>query len=554
MRRRTGLALGAAVTCLAVVAGGYCAMRVFANGPAGCGKSGIAHESAQLLAQNGLYYVPQLRGSRDASLYDSAYGLLTLKALGGSPVVHVSAADAANLRQSDSIASPIWSRWYVMAIQQATGQQLLTADDAATVARLLTPAGYFDDSPAGSPTASAAEHVATSAAALDILSTVDGEGYSRALTSTAHWITAIPAQFADNPYVLWLSATVMRHVGLAVPAQVVSDATNWYDQMRASNAAFDFPTVSHDLYGYTQILAMVGQTPRPDPAFLAPFFRSAADQPDLQDAYHAAASWSALSGDRAVIAPLQQRLQSNLTSTGLVQEQVVLVGTMDATYEMMRILEANGEEGCSGLTSDVLTSAKTQNWGSWDAVTKGMWLATVQLTGGKVDDTTRWATYDALVQGLPSGVTPDTAKQWAITTELITEVGGHIPAPSLQPWPVTDRLGVMAAAVMVNAMQDTGQPVQSLTWITQQDLATALGRTDLTLQEYLDALRAYVTLGGKVSPTTLAQARARIAQVHGCPGLPDLMRSTAGDQTCDLLATRSAIATASVVPNLNPAN
>jgi hypothetical protein len=44
MRRRTGLVLGAMVTCLAVGVGGYGAMRVFANGSAGCGKSGIAHE------------------------------------------------------------------------------------------------------------------------------------------------------------------------------------------------------------------------------------------------------------------------------------------------------------------------------------------------------------------------------------------------------------------------------------------------------------------------------------------------------------------------------
>lgn len=556
MRRRTRLALGSLVACLAVAAAGYGVPHVFAGGSKGCQRSGLAHETAQLLAQNGLYYVPQLRGPREASLYDSAYGLLTLQALGEPPVVSVSAPDAAKLRAADATASPIWSRWYVLAIQRVTGQRLLSAADASAVARLLSPAGYFDDRPAGAPTASAAEQVATSAAAMDILAAVDGETYTRSLASTGRWIAAVPAQFADNPYVLSLAATVMGHLGLAVPPQVVSDALDWYEKLRTTTAKMDYASASHGLYGYTRILGMVGHTPQPDAAFLAPFFRSAADQADLEDAYYAAASWSALSGDRSVIAPLEQRLRGNLTSNGLVEEQAVFVGTIDATYEMVRILEANGEQACSGLASSVLASAKAQNWPGWDPVSKGMWLATVQLTGGKVDTATRWATYDALVRGMPDSVTPENAKLWAVTTELLTVVGGHVPRPTMHPWPIDDRLGVMAAAVTVNAMVKAGQPVRELSWVTQQDMAVALTRKELTptLGEYLDALRAFVALGGKVSGTLPSQVRSRVAEVRGCPGLPDLVRSTPGEPTCDLLATRSAIAAASVVPNLYPAN
>jgi hypothetical protein len=556
MRRGVRLALAVLVACLVVGAAGYGTLRVFASGPPGCQRSGLASETKQLLAQNGLYYVPQLRGPRAASLYDSAYGLLTLQALGARPQVKVSAADAVQLRQADATASPIWSRWYVLAIQRVSGQTLLGADDASAVAQLLSPAGYFDDRPAGAPTPSAAEEVATTAAALDILAAIDGEAYTRSLAPTAQWIAGITAQFADNPYVLSLAVTVMGHLGLAVPPQVVSDVVDWYGKLRTSNATVDYSSVSHGLYGYTRILGMVGRTPEPDAAFLAPFFRSAADQNDLQEGYYAAASWSALSGDRTVIAPLEQRLRGNLTPNGLVQEQGVFVGGIDATYEMTRILEANGELGCSALASGALASAKAQNWASWDPISKGMWLATVQMTGGKADSATRWATYDALTQTMPGVLTPENAKQWAMTTELLGVTGGHVPRPTVRPWPVDDRIGVMAAAMTVNAMHELGQPAPELSWIKREDLAAALTRLDLTptLQEYLDALRAFVFLGGNVSGAMLSQARSRLGAVRGCPGLPDLMRSTPGEQTCDLVATRSAIEAASVVRNLNPAN
>src|SRR5215469_5511039 len=147
MRRGVRLALALLVACLAVGTAGYGTLRVFASGPPGCQRSGIASETKQLLAQNGLYYVPQLRGPRAASLYDSAYGLLTLQALGARPQVTVSAADAVQLRQADTTASPIWSRWYVLAIGRVSGQTLLGADDASAVAQMLSSEGYFDDQP-----------------------------------------------------------------------------------------------------------------------------------------------------------------------------------------------------------------------------------------------------------------------------------------------------------------------------------------------------------------------------------------------------------------------
>src|SRR5215470_13210073 len=139
MRRGVRLALALLVACLAVGTAGYGTLRVFASGPPGCQRSGIASETKQLLAQNGLYYLPQLRGPRDASLYDSAYGLLTLQALGQPPAARASSADVARLRQSDDVDSPIWARWYVLAIQRATGQRLLSTQDARTVAGMLTP-------------------------------------------------------------------------------------------------------------------------------------------------------------------------------------------------------------------------------------------------------------------------------------------------------------------------------------------------------------------------------------------------------------------------------
>lgn len=548
MRRRTRIVSATVAACVAVAAAGYGVTRAFGAGSS-CGRSPIARETRQLLAGNGLYYVPQLRGTRDASLYDSAYGLLTLQALGQPPATRPTASDLDRLRRADDVDSPIWSRWYLLAIQRATGQPVLSTQDARTVAGTLTRDGYFDDRPAGSPEPSPAEQVALSAAALDILSTVDGEGYTRSLTSTKRWIAALPDQFADNPYVLSLIAGAMAHLGLPVPPRVVQDVLAWYPKLRANPAQQDFSTVSHDLYGYTRVLAMAGRTPQPDLNFLAPLFQAAVDQDDLQDAYYAAASWATLSGDRDLMAPLARRLGASLTRDGLVQEQLTDVGTIDASYELVRILQAKGVPGCSALTRSALDAAKAQLWTGWDPIDRAMWLATVQLVGGKVDTATRWAVHDALVQELPPAVTPSNAKQWAMVTELLRSVGGPIPRPAATPWPVDDRLGVMAAAMLVNGVHAAGQPLTGLSWIRQQDLAAALTRPELTptLQEYLGALDAFLALGGQLSGAQRTGMRARLDRVRGCPGLPDLMRSAPEEQTCDLLATRAALDTAALV-------
>jgi hypothetical protein len=551
VRRGRKLALGAVALSAVVLAGTLVTWRVVRDSATACPSEGMAHEIASLIAPNGLYYLPQLRESRGPSLYDSAYGLMTLRVLGGEPSFDRATVDLESLRAGDRAGSPIWSRWYVLAVERATRQRLLTEDDAKVVAATLRPDGTFDDRAKGAPRPALAQQVATTSAALDVLEAVRGHGYTTTLRSTGSWLVAAMPSFDGNPYVLSLAAQGLHSVGLAVPPEAVAAAETWYRTVRESRTSVDYSAASHGLFGYAKIMELAGREPERDAAFFSPLFRAAAEQNDLQDAYHAAVAWAAMNGAPHAIDGLRERIQRSVLSSGLVEENAVLVGTIGATYTAARLLQATGEPHCLGVSPDVLVSAKDANWTQWDSITKAMWIALAEETEIEVDDPLRREVYRALMKDVPE-VSPNTAKRWAVIVELLMVVGGRLPSPSLHSWPVKDRSGVNAAAIMVNSAVTADQPLEPLSWVPAEDLLAALSRPELapTLTEYLDALRAYVALGGVPTSDILDSARHRLNELRGCPGLPHLMRATPDAAVCDLAATRSATAVTDQIPGL----
>lgn len=497
-----------------------------------------------LKAPNGLYYVPGLRAAREPSLRDSAYGLAALRALGRPTVLSAAPARVRALMDDAIVPSAIWSRWYLLQVQEATGTPLLGAQDAREMLALLSPQGYFSDPSLSAGAGHESELLAATSAALDVIAAADRTALT-GLSATAAWLQRLGAADSTHPFVAALRQTALAHVGGALDVEAdLAQAQAWLKGLRAGGEA-DFASVTYDLYGYVSLLHLAAGVAEPGTAaFFAPVLAQAVDAPDLQNAFFAAAAWRGLGGDGTPATALADRLASYVAPDGLVREHVTYVGTVDATEAVVELLGLSGRNTCDPQLLAALTQLRTTQWAEWDAVTRARWVIAAKASGHPDVEDSRREALRGLLAALPAAVDATGAQgQWTVPADLVAQLGGRAPAPRLDEWDTSTRLGAQAAAATVTTMTRLGLSADIPSWLRDVDLLALAGSATAapTTLEYVNLLNAHLSLGRPLDPQTLTAARAGMLRSAGCEGLPGLMRASASDSVCDL---RTSLATA----------
>jgi hypothetical protein len=506
-----------------------------------CTAEAARHQEYEpLIGNNGLYAIPQMLGKREPSLYDSAYGLLTLHSLRQHVEVPVSRAQIRALSAATGVTSRVWSRWYLYAIQQTSGKLVLDTSDSAVVAGTLTSAGYADERPPGTAHASYVELVSTTAAALDVLLATRGTAYVHGLEPTKRWIVAMVGHDPGHPYVDWQSARVMTALGLPIPEDLITRAQAWMTNQLSGRKELSYSAAAHDIFGYVSLMRAAGRSVPDDVyRYFRPLLQRFTKGTDLQLAYYVAESWTAKDD------PLLQAQKTAVTSlhllSGLVAENAQLIGSIDATYYVEAIRAAKGESTCEPPVARALEDLVSAQWNSFDPVTKGMWVVAVKLANGDVDDGRRRGALQAMLGDLPGTLQPGNVRRWALEADLVTKMGGKVPTSTTSGWAVTDRLSLQASSTLVLAMAELHTSPRALAQVRANDLRSALRSARLapTTYEYFDALRAYVALGGSLTPDLVQQAGEEAFAVSRCKVASGLALTAPRLEECDLRATLS---------------
>jgi hypothetical protein len=501
---------------------------------------GTPNQVSRLVGVNGLYALPQLVVTRPPSLYDTAYGLMALRALGHSTSTTASKAEIRRLVATEPSGSVVWARWYLLAIQQATGKPILGAADADAVRKTFVAGGYVDERPAGAPPAPAAELISGTAAALDILVATRGEAFTRQLTATRTWIRQAAARDSGHPYVTWQAARAMQNLGLPIPETLISRSTDWMAAQLRDRPRTDFGSAAHDLFGYVSLMRAAR---RPIPANVYSFFRplleQATGQRDSQLVYYVATSM-AKSKDE-LLSRIGSSVASRRLRTGLLAENAQIIGSVDASYYVEAIRAAQGTDSCDPGLATALRGFDSDQWNSLDPVAKGMWVASMKMASGDVDETRRNVALRAMLADLPEVLSPDNVRRWALESELIVRLGGKVPPVATAGWLVKDRLSVVGSSTLALAYADLGLSLKTLTNVRADDLKVALESPALTptTDEYFDALQSYVMLGNRLTQAMVKQSRERVAAVGDCTVARILVRTAPNITDCDLRATLS---------------
>lgn len=506
-----------------------------------------------LRAQNGLYYVPGLRQQQAPDLRDSAYGLAALHALGIPTPVQLHASDVRSLVATDISGSAVWSRWYLLQVQQASGQRLLQEQDASALRTLVGVDGAVTDASLPAGPGHDVERLATTAAAVDVLAAVD-PGVLAGMATTRRWLQELRLPAPVHPFVAALRQGALRRFGADDGlAAAVQGAEDWFSGLR-SRGESDLNGVSHDLYGYVALLRLARRPVAPEAAaFFEPVLRAAATVPDVQVVYYAAAAARALDAPPAATDGLVSRLRGSLSPEGLVREQVTLIGTVDATEAVDQLMGAWGYDTCDRTQSAALVALKHDQWEHWDAVTRGRWVIAAKASGDPAWDTPRREALSDLLAALPSRVGPENYARWATTGDLVQRLGGRVPVPTVDRWSVQDRLGAQAAAAVVSTMVQAGLAADVPAWLRQVDLL-ALMRSDSvarTTLEQLLLLNAHLHLSGHLDEQGRVSVKHLVGASKGCLDLPELMRASPSDTVCDLRTSLAMQQLATLDPSLH---
>lgn len=313
--------------------------------------AGLVAELRGLKMANGLFGRPGLSGQGAPSWYASAYGLPVLKAAGLQPSTSWDPPATGELARAAMADDPLWSRWYMLQVERATGLSL-PGEWAFGIGGLLSNM-QLDVSGTGSSERLAAETTMVSVAVQ--IAEAKAVLLTPAVQSLAAGKLEVALRESTSAYLQCQAVRGLRALGHAEvqlgnePAALPTSITSVEDLL--------------DLHGMACLegLGEVVITPRQRESALGtlrPLLDIDAPAADF-GAYHAAISWSLLGGGTAELQPMAHRLQQRIDpQTGLLREDVVVLGTVETTYQVSRLTNEHfaamaGQETISAVHSSL---------------------------------------------------------------------------------------------------------------------------------------------------------------------------------------------------------
>ena len=533
VRLRGAVAVLAAVLVLMAVLGGC------APGPTTTAQqSRLEADLARLRGDDGLYSasVPDRPG-----LYDSAYGLAALSALGeptqpSEPVMRKAFAEQIT-------ADPLWSRLYLALLEQTLHLRLHDSSDVAALRTMRTPQGAFADPAAQhTRTPDRGAELAATTAALRALKTFGAPLTGSAATTTRRWLDTDGTRAAATSLTQRLHLVQARAaLGLPAPAALRDTLRTWWSRTGANQHG----PVSGDAFletcSYVQLARIAGMdlTGRRDQllANLNPSPLPVAD-PQIADAL--AEALTVLHAEPVRTAALRQYLQTRRLPTGLFSAVQRRDGDLEASLQVEALRALTGLPTQDPRLAAALRAHRGTAQRSRDGAS-AVWLAVLEAAGGSIDGAER-RTLTAQAAGDVPPLSAGTAQQWSAVTTALRSAHLRVPRVAITPWPADTAEHRYATYLTVTGLQKDGR----LAELSNTPSSRALARQGMellrtgSLHQAEAAISAAHVTGWHPTAAQRTQIADRLTPLQGCPGTPALFRDSFSAQTCDVYATLSA--------------
>jgi hypothetical protein len=501
----------------------------------------LAADIAQLRGDDGLFIPNVDLGA--PGLYTSAYGLTALAGAGGDPTIALDGPAARSALDAELKSEPLWGRFYLVLVGDAAQITTTNASDAAALASMLNPAGYYAD-PATPTTLTNDEgyRLSATSAALHTLRRLGAAPQGADRTAVRGWLDAV-APTATRSLTARLQWTDARtDLGLPAPSDTAAALSRWWS---ATGAPLSGPATGDQLLetcSYVQLAVAAGVPLDGQRAALERLLDPAATRPgDAQAAYSVVRAWKALGAAPDRLAPVRQILQHHRLPNGLVTSVQERRGDLLASEAVTSLRAAAGLAVNDKPLVQALSDGRDTILGSSNATTPGLWLATYVAAGGAQHDPAAQRIRGTLTGALPQPVTLDNARDGDAVLRSIRALGIAAPTVHVAPWSADSAEQRYFRNLVLVDLAGVGQLGQ---WPNPPAAGTVAGQ-GLTLlgqgslRQAAAALQAAGALGWRPSADQSKQLTAGLTPLQGCPGTPSLYRE-ASVASCNVYSTLAA--------------
>ncbi|UQA94820.1 hypothetical protein [Streptomyces halobius] len=498
----------------------------------------LSEQIEDLRGDDGLFAAS--RGtSGKPGLYESAYGLSTLRAISGKAPKLDMKPEAVRAAFADELKrKPLTSRVRLSEVERATGAKIHTADDAHTVRKALRDGGYFQDS--GDEPDDISTRLTDTSAALDTLDQFGSEISPAEREKISRWLRGVARDVPARPVQLYHIAHIAKAVGMTPPVDIERQATEWWDNRSGKGQADDERLIEA---AYVALLADETHLDLSDRAdalrhVLSPRTNTTSD-PQVTSLI--ARAWQILDGDDE-LAEMARRTRSHQLPGGLLSSVQERHGSLSSSYEVMRLRSVAGLPQKDRTLSTALADMRSTVLAKYDPLLRGAWLLLTQNAGGKVTERDRRTVVAAVKAATPRTVDETNVLQWSRFTEALGLLDEKVPAVTVHTWKADSRERRYARALLINGLERAHQldrypgnrpSPDELIHEAEKSLRTG------TVRESAEALDAAATLGWVPDPKTADRLIPLLEQRRTCPGADTFYRDSAQDSECGVPGTRA---------------
>ncbi|MGW0579065.1 hypothetical protein ACWD25_24545 [Streptomyces sp. NPDC002920] len=481
-------------------------------------------ELGTLVGDNQLFTRPGLSSDGGPSWYAGAYGLPVIAAATNQPPELGDASELARDLKGLSKGDPIWSRWYAVQVERATG-----TDIPGTWAE-----GILD---AYKPSDNAAERIAVIAAVTDVMrakSMTVPRAEHRALSKDLTSAVAV----ARSPYSLCRALQAASYLGL--------DTRTWTrteSEEGIPGRAFSAETVTN-VYGALCVMELRGR-PEQDSLkkqvldWLKPHLTMEVAGSEFE-AFFLAESWVKAGGARDDLAPLAAALRGRVDAgTGLLKQHVVRLGTLENTYYAAVLAERVGSfRQISGPRTVAAVRDQIPQARAHHSVAGLLMCAIILRYAGSADEALEDEAADLAVSWLEGGVDRDNVVIADQVVRQLHELGRDAPRIRAEEFPVRTAEDRYLAWTLLGMSDHLANGAALRKALAQQtaDIEAAFDEPDsLMIKEVAAGLSA---AGTQAERERLAAGLSEwSSSLRGCEGFQELYRPLKAESACSLEAT-----------------
>lgn len=527
------------------IVGALLALLVLGSQLCGCSKaesgeddSALSRQLYSLRADNGLFAAVPFDSVAQPVLADSGYGLKALDLGGGRRIATPTESEVRRIFAEQIRTEPLWSRVQLAMI--GGGAWRPSSSDVRVIAAMQNPAGFIVDPAA--PLDARTDlgiRLMSSQAAIDALGRSGLAGVDR--VALTRWVASVGDQL--SPGQLLCKVRLERSLGLP-SRSTLPDPASWVP--KAVEQLGSKPT-EELLYEVTAQVLLRRERSQPVPARADEVRRALvkikASDLDPQLVVRIVESLSYLGAPANQIAAAVEPLRERLTPNGLVRGKPRIIGSLAATDAVQRIREESGIPTKDHELARTLAALGNETMTRGAAVDKSLWMVDLERAGGTVGDADRRQVVKELIAAQPRAVTEATVELWVTIRRLLVRL----------EYPVADTGGGEFAAIATGVdparryarnlvVAALGQVPASFPAIQPAALFDEV-RGDVqhgSLKEAEAAFSALAAVGASAPEVAMADLKADLERLRGCPGSDLLFHPGAGERVCDVYSTLSA--------------